>query len=574
MSKAHVIGLGKSGVAAARLLKREGWEVELSDSASAKTLAERNTSETLLQQQELAAEQIIIKLGQSPELNGANLPELIVVSPGVPWDIPVLNQARQLGIETIGEMELAWRHLRRPSPPQASLPWVGITGTNGKTTTTALIAAIFQAAGLNAPACGNIGYAACEVALSWNGHSDTENSFPASPYPSGTLRANGFDNDAPLSLTQPTQTKATAVDESLGIKQVASKTATASVRLPVFASASLPALDPLPVFASSSLDWIIAEISSYQIESSTSLAPRIGVWTTFTPDHLARHKTLENYYNIKAKLLRQSELQVFNGDDAYLSKLGLSAWPNAYWTSVKGKDFLISEQGFYIEDGWVVEKLTATSAPERIVKVSALRMVGEHNQQNLLMAVAVARLAGINCEAIARAISEFPGVAHRLEYICTWEGIDFINDSKATNYDAAEVGLTSVNSPAILIAGGEAKAGDDTAWLAQIQSKAAAVLLIGSAAPAFAQRLQEVSYCTYEIVETMERAIPRSAELAMQYQASVVLLSPACASFDQYPNFEVRGDHFRQLCLAWVENSKPSKLELPNIENSTQRFIL
>ncbi|WP_196511179.1 UDP-N-acetylmuramoyl-L-alanine--D-glutamate ligase, partial [Nostoc sp. NZL] len=306
----------------------------------------------------------------------------------------------------------------------------------------------------------------------------------------------------------------------------------------------------------SSLDWVIAEVSSYQIESSSSLAPRIGVWTTFTPDHLSRHKTLENYYNIKAKLLHQSELQVFNGDDAYLSQLGLSAWPNAYWTSVKGKDFLISEKGFYIEDGWIVEKLTATSAPEPIVKVSTLRMVGEHNQQNLLMAVATARLAGINRDAIARAIVEFPGVAHRLEHICTWEGIDFINDSKATNYDAAEVGLASVKIPAILIAGGEAKAGDDTGWLAQIQTKAAAVLLIGSAAPTFAQRLQEVGYYSYHIVETMERAVPRAAELAKEYEAPVVLLSPACASFDQYPNFEVRGDHFRQLCLAWAEGEK------------------
>ncbi|MBD2612274.1 UDP-N-acetylmuramoyl-L-alanine--D-glutamate ligase [Nostoc punctiforme FACHB-252] len=525
MSRATVIGFGKSGVAAARLLKREGWEVQLSDSATAESLAERNTSETLLQQQqELAAEQITVKLGQSPDLNGANLPELIVVSPGVPWDVPVLNKARELGIEIIGEIELAWRHLQ-------PLPWVGITGTNGKTTTTSLIAAVFQAAGLNAPACGNIGYAACEVALSWEGRGDTEeedteNSFPASP------------------------------------------------RLPVSASPSFSASPRLPVFASSSLDWIIAELSSYQIESSTSLAPRIGVWTTFTPDHLARHKTLENYYNIKAKLLQQSELQIFNGDDAYLSKLGLSTWPSAYWTSVKGRDFLISEQGFYIEDGWVVEKLTATSAPERIVKVSALRMVGEHNQQNLLMAVAAARLAGINADAIARGISEFPGVAHRLEHICTWEGINFINDSKATNYDAAEVGLASVDTPAILIAGGEAKAGDDTAWLAQIQSKAAAVLLIGSAAPAFAQRLKEVGYYTYEIVETMEKAIPRSAELAKQYQAPVVLLSPACASFDQYPNFEVRGDHFRQLCLAWVENSKPNTVELSNLENSRQQSIV
>jgi UDP-N-acetylmuramoylalanine--D-glutamate ligase len=489
MSKAHVIGLGKSGVAAARLLKREGWEVELSDS---------NTSETLLQQQqELAAEQITVKLGQSLELNGDNLPQLIVVSPGVPWDIPVLIKARQLGIETIGEMELAWRNLQ-------SLPWVGITGTNGKTTTTALIAAIFKAAELDAPACGNIGYAACEVALSARGQGTGD-------------RGQGTGNRER--------------GEENAIQNPKSK-------------------------IQNHIDWVIAEVSSYQIESSSSLAPRIGVWTTFTPDHLSRHKTLENYYNIKAKLLRQSELQVFNGDDAYLSQLGLSAWPNAYWTSVRGKDFLIGEKGFYIEDDWVVEKLTATSAPEPIVKVSTLRMVGEHNQQNLLMAVATARLAGINRDAIALAISEFPGVPHRLEHICTWEGIDFINDSKATNYDAAEVGLASVKSPAILIAGGEAKTGDDTGWLAQIQTKAAAVLLIGSAAPAFAQRLQEVGYYTYEIVETMERAIPRSAELAKQHQAPVVLLSPACASFDQYPNFEVRGDRFRELCLAWAAGGK------------------
>ncbi|MDB9445621.1 UDP-N-acetylmuramoyl-L-alanine--D-glutamate ligase [Anabaena sp. CS-542/02] len=454
MPKASVIGLGKSGIATARLLKREGWEVVLTDS---------HTSVNLLkQQQQLAAEEITVKLGYSLDLNGADLCDLIIVSPGVPWDIPLLVEARALGIETIGEMELAWRHLQ-------SSPWVGITGTNGKTTTTALIAAIFQAAGLNAPACGNIGYAACEVALSEK---------------------------------QP--------------------------------------------------DWVIAEISSYQIESSLTLAPRIGIWTTFTPDHLVRHKTLENYYNIKAKLLLNSHFQVLNGDDPYLNKMGISHWPDALWTSVKGEDFLLGKQGFYIQDGWVVEKLEPNPTPKKVILASALRMVGEHNRQNLLMAVAAARLAGIEPHTIDTAIRQFSGVPHRLEHICTWEGIDFINDSKATNYDASEVGLVSVNSPAILIAGGEAKPGDDTAWLTQIQAKAAAVLLIGNAAPAFAQRLQEVGYSNYEIVETMDKAVPRSAELAQQYQASVVLLSPACASFDQYPNFEVRGDDFRNLCLAWA----------------------
>jgi UDP-N-acetylmuramoylalanine--D-glutamate ligase len=558
MSKAHVIGFGKSGVAAARLLKKEGWEVVLSDSANADSLEKRNTSENFLhQQQELAALSITVKLGYSLDFNDADLPQLIVVSPGVPWDIPCLVKARELGISTIGEMELAWRHLQ-------SIPWVGITGTNGKTTTTALTAAIFQAAGLNAPACGNIGLAACEVALSQDGGSVVR----------GRLRDQG---DCAIKGTR---------GQGAGNSSLSSPTP------------PLPH-SPTPPQTHSPIDWVIAEFSSYQIESSNSVAPRIGVWTTFTPDHLARHKSLEKYHEIKAQLLRQSQLQVFNGDDAYLSKLDASQWSDAYWTSIKGKEHLIGEKGFYIEDGWVVETRhvgvletqnvgvvetrhvgvletqnvgvvetqnvgvvetqnvgvvetfheTSLQEDERIVEVSALRMVGEHNQQNLLMSVAAARLAGIDKNAISAAIREFPGVPHRLEYICTWKNVDFINDSKATNYDAAEVGLASVQCPVILIAGGEAKAGDDTAWLAKIKAKAAVVLLIGSAAESFAKRLEEVGYDSYEIVETMENAVKRSPELAITYQASVVLLSPACASFDQYPNFEARGDDFRMLCL-------------------------
>ncbi len=456
MPKAHVIGLGKSGVAAARLLKLEGWQVGVSD---------RNTYETLRQQQqELEREGITVELGHSLDLDGSDLSQLVVVSPGVPWDSPVLVRARHLGIETIGEIELAWRHLQ-------TSPWLAITGTNGKTTTTALIAAIFKTAGLHAPACGNIGYAACDLAL-----------------------------------------------EALGKS---------------------------PLVTPHSPDWVIAEISSYQIESSSSVAPRIGVWTTFTPDHLSRHGTLEHYFDIKAHLLRQSQQQVLNGDDAYLSQVDVNQWKlDACWTSVKGKAHLIGNPalGTYIEDSWVVAQ------GEPIVAVSALRMPGEHNQQNLLMAVAAARLAGIEKDAIAQAIANFPGVPHRLEHICTLAGIDFINDSKATNYDAAQVGLASVNSPVLLIAGGEAKAGDDSSWIQTIQAKAAGVLLIGDAAVAFAQRLEQVGYSSYEIVETMERAVLRATELAKQYQTRVVLLSPACASFDQYQNFEQRGDHFRQLC--------------------------
>jgi UDP-N-acetylmuramoylalanine--D-glutamate ligase len=445
MKQAHVIGLGKSGLAAARLLRKQGWAVVLSDRNAAPLAAD--------QQAELQAAGVAVKLGHSFVVTPEDRPDRVVVSPGVPWDLPALVEARAAGLEVIGEMELAWLTLQNQ-------PWVGITGTNGKTTTTALTAAIFHAAGLNAPACGNIGHAACELGLQ----------------------------------------------------------------------------DPAP-------DWVIAELSSYQIEASATLTPRIGLWTTLTSDHLQRHKTLDNYARIKASLLQRSDFAIFNGDDPYLRQHIPAEFPQAHWTSVGGKTALGAlVPTTYIEDGWVMFK------GQPIVAADALKMVGDHNLQNLLMAVAAACLADINPAAIATGVANFPGVPHRLEYICTWQGIDFINDSKATNYDAAEVGLRSVASPTVLVAGGEAKEGDDGPWLQRIQERAATVLLIGDAAPQFARRLAEVGYQNYEIVETMDRALRRSREVAPSLGAKVVLLSPACASFDQYPNFEARGDHFRHLC--------------------------
>lgn len=451
MGQAQIIGLGRSGIAAAKLLQQNGWQVILGDKATERQLQSRSNAEELNSaKQNLEAAGIKVKLGYTPDLESESPPDLIVVSPGVPWDTPILVAAREKGIDTIGELELAWRYLD-------SVPWIGVTGTNGKTTTTALIAAIFKAAGLNAPACGNIGYAACELA------------FAKPP------------------------------------------------------------------------DWVIAEMSSYQIESSFELKPRIGIWTTFTPDHLARHKTLENYGAIKASLLRRSRQQIFNGDDPYLKELDSSQWQNPYWTSVNSLDCQ-RERQVTIQDAWVV------AFGELILPVSLFKMPGIHNQQNLLMAVAAARLAGIEKSAIAEAITSFAGVPHRLEQICRYRGVTYINDSKATNYDAAQVGLSSVAAPTILIAGGQAKEGDDRAWIEQIKSSAAAVLLIGEAAEAFARRLRESNYESYEIVETLENAVTRSVDLAGEKNATVVLLSPACASFDRYLSFEHRGDRFRELC--------------------------
>jgi UDP-N-acetylmuramoylalanine--D-glutamate ligase len=444
MKNAHVIGLGRSGIAAARLLHRNGWQVVLSDRSQSPTMIDQQT--------QLQQEGISVLLGYSFVPDSRT--NLVVVSPGVPWDIPALVAARAQGLEVIGETELAWRFLE-------DRPWVGITGTNGKTTTTALTAAIFQAAGLKAPACGNIGYAACELALQ---------------------------------KTVP--------------------------------------------------DWVIAELSSYQIEASATLAPQIGLWTTLTPDHLQRHQTLENYWQIKAALLHRANYAVLNGDDPFLRQHLPDILPDAYWTSTAGQGAIAPLTATaYLEAGWV----KFGGLP--IVRADALKMTGNHNQQNLVMAVTAACLAELDAAAIAEGVANFPGVPHRLEHICTWQGIDFINDSKATNYDAAEVGLRSVAAPTVLIAGGDPKTGDDQAWLAKIQAQACHVLLIGDAAPQFAERLKAVGYDTYDIVETMDRAVQRGAELAQQYQAKTVLLSPACASFDQYDNFEQRGDHFRQLCL-------------------------
>ena len=448
--KAYVIGLGRSGVAAARLLKKQGWETIISDRGTSQSLQARQSS--------LAEEGITVKLEDTPTLETLKTVDLVIVSPGVPWDVPILVRAREENIPMYGEIELAWRSLKE-------IPWVGITGTNGKTTTTALCSALFEGAGFHAPACGNIGYAACELGL----------------------------EDTPL-------------------------------------------------------DWVIAEISSYQIESSQEIAPEIGVWTTFSPDHLERHYTLENYFGIKKSLLDRAQLKLINGDDPYLRSLEDQDWSNLYWTSIRGESQLLGKpnHGVYIEG----EEVFAFG--EKVLNVRDFPMVGEHNLQNLLLAVGAARLAGVEKSAIAQSIFHFKGVPHRLEFICKIEGVPFINDSKATNYEAAWVGLSSVSPPVILIAGGQGKTGNDQHWFNLIEEKAHTVLLIGETATKFAQRLEEMNYYSYQIVETMERAVTAAVEMVKRKEGSVVLLSPACASFDQYENFEQRGDHFRSLCLNYL----------------------
>jgi len=441
-----VLGVGLAGQAVARLRQAQGIPVVVQDEQDG------------AQQRERAAALVGIpcQVGRPFALPraGTEITE-IIVSPGISWQHPFLLRARDMGIPVRGEAEVAWQVL-------GHLPWMGITGTNGKTTTTALVAAMLRAAGLTAPACGNIGVALAEVA-----------------------------------------------------RQV--------------------------VQGEQHPDWIVAELSSYQIEAAAAIAPRIGVWTTFTPDHLERHGSLERYAQIKASLLYQSQDAVLNGDDPYLWQ-HRSAWPQASWVKAEKEEGVCA---------WISgSHLCRLDRDPLALGDFSQRLPGGHNLQNLLLAVQAATLAGIPDQAIQTAMDTFAGVPHRLETVRHQGGIRWINDSKATNYEAAWVGLNAVTEPVIVIAGGKPKIGADQAWLDLIRRKAARVIVFGEAKTQFAQRLKEVGYEAVEVVDTLGEAVPLAYNHAQSLAPCTVLFSPACASFDQYANFEQRGQHFRECCYA------------------------
>ena len=453
----QVLGMGKSGLAAAELLLFQGYSVCVCD--------EKDSASLRQCQENLEALGATVQLGQPFEPQPQV--ECIVVSPGVNWLLPALETARARGIETIGEAELAWRSL-------GDIPWVGITGTNGKTTTTALIAAIFTAAGWNAPACGNIGLPLCQVALD------------------------------------------------------------------VLRSGQAP-------------DWIVAELSSYQVESSSTLAPEIALWTTLTDDHLSRHGTFERYADIKASLPRRAKQVVLNSDDPYL-RSQQDQWPQASWTSCHDLATAthVAPYRSSADAGDTPEEALQDwvwHARQPVLPLDDFVLIGQHNIQNLLMAVAVARYADVPTSDIQRAIQAFPPMPHRLQPVHELAGVTFVNDSKATNYDAALVGLNSISGPIILIAGGDPKVGDGNLWFEAIRDKVAATILIGKAAPQFAAYLKDFQYTDFHLVDGMEEAVPLAFAQARTLFPSTpvtVLLSPACASFDQYSNFEQRGEHFQQ----------------------------
>lgn len=444
-----VVGFGRSGTGAARLLKAQGADVCLLESGNSADLQKRANC--------LTAEGINVELAKPLSLASfAVLPERVVLSPGIAFDHPAIQQLRDQGVAVVGEMEVAWNGFN-------GVPWIGVTGTNGKTTVTSLLGHLLKQAGLDAPVCGNIGSSAAELALERRG-------------------------------------------------------------------GATPA-------------WAVVELSSFQIEAAPSVAPKIGIWTTLTPDHLDRHGNVNNYRSIKASLLRRSEIQIFNADDPDLCSHA-SDWPRALWVSAKPKQQLPAfiNTHIWIDSGHVHNK----NGP--LFPASALAMPGSHNKQNLVLATAAALQVGLSANQIAQGCRSFPGVSHRLELIDTQNEVFFYNDSKATNYDASLVALQALPGPLVLLAGGRAKRGEPAAWLKALALKAKAVVLFGEATPTFNELLGASGYGgKIELREGLAEAVPLAAQLAKELGANAVLLSPACASFDQYENFEQRGDHFRKL---------------------------
>ena len=453
-----VVGMGRSGIGAARLLQAQGRRVCVIESRHTASL---EASATALRQQGIA---VVLGMPLDPaSLHHLGEPlAMVIVSPGIRWDHPLFEQLRQQGIPVHGELVPAWRSCR-------SVPWIGITGTNGKTTVTHLVSHLLQTAGVDAPMAGNVGHSVAERVLE---------------------RQQG--------------------------------------------SHDLP-------------DWLVVELSSYQIEAAAELAPRIGIWTTLTPDHLERHGTVDNYRAIKRSLLDRCGLRILNADDPDLHSHAAN-WDQATWVSAEGRSRLPAETegALWIEAGRVLEH--RHGAATDLMAADALAMPGAHNRQNMLLAAAAARAAGLSGEQLEQGLRSFPGVPHRLEHIRELDGVRFVNDSKATNYDAAEVALRALEPPLVVLAGGEAKQGEPAAWLRELARQARGVVLYGAAQQAFEQLLQGAQFPgTVACCPGLAEAVPRAAALARTLQCRTVLLSPACASFDQYSDFEARGEHFRQL---------------------------
>ncbi len=443
--KVLVVGLGKSGLAAALFLRRQGAQVTVSDARSAEALAK-----------EIPA---LIEEGIAVEAGGHGLltfrrQDLIVVSPGVPVDTPELVQVRKFGLPIIGELELAAHYLRGKV--------LAITGSNGKTTTTALCGEILEAGKLPVQVGGNIG-------------------------------------------------------------------------VPVIAL----------VEGSREDGWSVLEVSSFQLETTCEFHPQIAVILNVTPDHLDRHGTFENYAAAKERIFaRQTgdDALVLNADDEPSKRAAARTTARVYWFSRTR----VIRQGAFIHEGVIHFRRSEQTSAEPVMRVEEIPLKGAHNVENVLAAVCAARLAGVDASAIRSAVMNFKAVEHRLEFVTTIDGVAYFNDSKATNVDASMKAVEAFPGGIHLILGGKDKNSDYRQMRALVQQRVKAVYTIGAAAEKIHTHLDG----TVPIISagTMEAAVARAGAAAQP--GEIVLLAPACSSFDQFENYEHRGRVFKELVMA------------------------
>ncbi|MFZ0708163.1 MAG: UDP-N-acetylmuramoyl-L-alanine--D-glutamate ligase [Candidatus Korobacteraceae bacterium] len=434
-----VVGLGKSGVASALFLHKRGARVSVSDAKSPEQL--RNEIPALLDAG------ITVETGEHGERTFREQ-DLIVISPGVPFDMPQLARARERGVPIIGEVELASRFLKGNI--------VAVTGSNGKTTTTTLVGDVIAASGRDTLVGGNIGTPA-------------------------------------ISFVD------TATDQS----------------------------------------WIVLEISSFQLESIEEFRPKIAAVLNVTPDHLDRHYSFENYAAAKARVFenqRQDDFAVLNSDDPTCVAMAKNAKSHVYWFSRMRE----VERGALVRDKEIVWR--DGNREQSILPVNDISLKGTHNLENVLAAVCIGMLVKAEPAAIRRAVAEFRAVEHRLEYVGTVRGVEYYNDSKATNVDATIKAIQSFPGRLHLILGGKDKGSDYTVLNELLSQRARRVYTIGAAAAKIESQLRGVEVLHSE---TLDAAVKRASEAAET--GDVVLLAPACASFDQFDSYEHRGRVFKDL---------------------------
>ena len=286
----------------------------------------------------------------------------------------------------------------------------------------------------------------------------------------------------------------------------------------------------------------VAEMSSFQLESIVDFRPRVSAILNFTPDHLNRHHTMEAYVNAKkniAKNQTEDDYCILNYEDELTREFGKEVKAKVLYFSSQRK----LEEGIYLEDGNIIYHYGNVS--EKICHVDELQILGTHNHENVMAACAMAAVYGVPGEKIRESVKAFKGVEHRIEYVTEKDGVAYYNDSKGTNPDAAIKGIQAMNRPTVLIGGGYDKGSEYTEWINSFDGKVKKLILIGDTKEKIAEDARKCGFTDYEFADTFEEAVLTAAKIAESGEA--VLLSPACASWDMFPSYEVRGEKFKEI---------------------------